>query len=74
MHAHRYECSGIPSSTLEPATLTADCPGEKLKAGTGSTVVQLSESCVVFSVRGLVMKTPNFFGESQLLIDRKDSF
>lgn len=59
---------------MEPATLTADRPGEKLKAGAGSTVVQLSETCVVFSVHGLVMKTPNFFGESQLLIDRKGSF
>lgn len=74
MHAHRYECSGIPSSTVEPATPTADCPGEKLKAGTSFIVVQLSETCVVFPVHGLVLEAPNFFGESQLLIDRKGSF
>lgn len=59
---------------MEPATLTAHCPGEKLKAGTSSTIVQLSETCVVFPVHGLVLETPNFFGESQLLIDRKGSF
>lgn len=59
---------------MQPATLTADCPGEKLQAGTSSPVVPHRDTCVVCTVHVLLLEPSNLIGDSQLLVHRKGLF